>query len=63
MMIFIMRNSSFFASRLIFGKGLFMLTNPLRQTNEYKRLLAAAAGKKPAVTALFGMPPDRKSVV
>ena len=38
-----------------------MLTNPLRQTNEYKRLLAAAAGKKPAVTALFGMPPAARA--
>ncbi len=38
-----------------------MLTNPLKQTNEYKRLLAGVTGKKPAVTALFGMPPTARA--
>ena len=38
-----------------------MLTNPLKQTNEYKRLLAGVTGRKPAVTALFGMPPTARA--
>ena len=34
-----------------------MLTQPLKRTAEYKRLLAGMAGDGPAVVALFGMPP------
>ena len=38
-----------------------MLTAPLKQTPEYKRLLAGMAGAKPAVVALFGMPPTARA--
>ena len=38
-----------------------MLTALLKQTPEYKRLLAGMAGAKPAVVALFGMPPTARA--
>ncbi len=38
-----------------------MLTKPLKNTSEYKRLLAGMAGEGPAVTALFGMPPTARA--
>ena len=40
-----------------------MLTAPLKQTPEYKRLLAGMTGAKPVVTALFGMPPTARAQV
>ena len=40
-----------------------MLTAPLKQTPEYKRLLAGMAGAKPAVVALFGMPPTARAQI
>ncbi len=40
-----------------------MLTSPLKQTAEYRRLLAGVSGKKPAAAALFGLPPTARAQV
>ena len=38
-----------------------MLTSELKQTAEYKNLLAAVAGDGPAAVALFGLPPTARA--
>ena len=40
-----------------------MLTSELKQTAEYKNLLAAVAGDGPAAVALFGLPPTARAQV
>lgn len=40
-----------------------MLTRPLKDTTEYKRLLSDVSGSAPAVTALFGMPPTARAQI